>query len=153
MKIDVISAEHLDAELIDAWNAVQQSNPILDSPFFSAAFSRAVAQERRGIEIAIVERGNEVVGLLPYCREKARLGGPVAGAFTDFQGMILKPEAAIDPTATAPRMPASFLALQSLDCRPDRVRPLPLGTLGITLHGSLERVRGIPRRTPTSRQR
>ena len=97
MKIEVISAQHIDAELLDDWNGLQESSSTLDSPFFSAAFARAVGLERQGVEIAIVEDGNEVVGLLPYCREQARIGGPLAGQFTDFQGMLLKPEASIDP--------------------------------------------------------
>lgn len=97
MKIEVITAQELDAELLDTWHALQQSSTTLDSPFFSAAFTRAVGLERRGVEIAIVEDENEVVGLLPYSRDKARVGGPVAGKFSDFQGMVLKPDAVVDP--------------------------------------------------------
>lgn len=99
MRVEVIAPSHLDAGLIDEWNALQQSNPALDSPFFCSAFTRAIGEERPGIEVAVVEDGNDVIGFLPYCRERRHVARPVAGSFTDFQGMVLAPEATIDPVA------------------------------------------------------
>lgn len=91
-----ISGSALDAQLIDRWNELQASNPTLDSPFFSAGFTRAVAVERPSVEVAVIESGDTVIGLLPYCRTKSNVAMPVAGAFTDFQGIISDPQARLD---------------------------------------------------------
>ncbi|MBC8355942.1 MAG: GNAT family N-acetyltransferase [Planctomycetes bacterium] len=86
----------LDASLLDRWNQLQRSNPALDSPFFSSSFTTAVAAERSGVEVAVIETAGTIVGLLPYCRQGRNIAGPVAGSFTDFQGLIADPNASIN---------------------------------------------------------
>ncbi len=94
--ITTMSGNALDTELIDRWNKLQASNPTLDSPLFSAGFMRAAAQERHGIEVAVIESAGSVIGFLPYCRQHNNVAMPVAGSFTDFQGVISAPGTSID---------------------------------------------------------
>lgn len=94
MKVHVFDVHDLDAELIDDWQRLQQTNPALDSPFFSSAFTRAVAAERRGVRVAVMAEGREVIGFLPY-HAAGRVARPVAGSFTDFQGPIVAADTAI----------------------------------------------------------
>ncbi len=92
----ILSANSLDVDLIDRWNQLQQSNPALDSPFFSSSFTRAVAVERGGVEVAVIEADGAVAGFLPYARRRGVIATPVAGAYTDFQGLIAAPDTSID---------------------------------------------------------
>ncbi|HUG69108.1 MAG TPA: GNAT family N-acetyltransferase [Pirellulaceae bacterium] len=95
-KVTVLSANSLDAILIDRWNQLQRGNPALDSPFFSSSFVRTIAAERSGVEVAVIESDETVVGFLPYCRRRHVIAAPVAGSFTDFQGLIAAPDTAFD---------------------------------------------------------
>jgi CelD/BcsL family acetyltransferase involved in cellulose biosynthesis len=92
----VLSAGALDASLIDRWNQLQRKNRALDSPFFSSSFTRAVAAERGGVEVAVIEADGAILGFLPYCRQRRFIATPVAGSFTDFQGIIAHPGTSID---------------------------------------------------------
>lgn len=95
-KTTILPAHSLDAELIDRWNQLQHSNPAIDSPLFSASFTRAVAAERSATEVAMIEADETIVGFLPFCRKSRNIAGPVAGSFTDFQGLIVAPETSFD---------------------------------------------------------
>lgn len=97
MKVELITPSQLDVELLNRWHAIQQADPMLDSPFFSSAFTRAVGEERRGVEIAVIEDANEIVGFFPYHRHQEHAARPVAGSFTDFQGAVLAAGATIEP--------------------------------------------------------
>jgi CelD/BcsL family acetyltransferase involved in cellulose biosynthesis len=96
MKVTTMNATSLTATLIDQWNRLQASNPALDSPFFSASFMQAVGAERKGAEVAVIESSDEVVGFLPYCRQRGGVATPIAGQFTDFQGVIAAPQTSLD---------------------------------------------------------
>lgn len=91
-----LPANSLDGDLLDRWGEIQRSNKALDSPLFSAAFTRAVAAERDGVEIAVIRSDDSVIGFLPYYRLRRSIAAPVAGSFTDFQGVIAAPDTMID---------------------------------------------------------
>lgn len=95
-KTTIVRANSLDASLIASWNQLRQSNSALDSPFFSSSFTRAVAAERDGIEVAVIEAAGTVVGFLPYCRQRRFIATPVAGSFMDFQGVIAAADTQLD---------------------------------------------------------
>ncbi|MEO8493991.1 MAG: GNAT family N-acetyltransferase [Planctomycetota bacterium] len=92
----ILPAGSLDARLVDRWNHLQRGNPALDSPLFSSSFTRAVAAERSGVEVAVIESDQTIVGFLPYCRHRGRIAAPVAGSFTGFQGLIALPDTSLD---------------------------------------------------------
>ncbi|MDA1016274.1 MAG: GNAT family N-acetyltransferase [Planctomycetota bacterium] len=92
----ICPASSLDASLLDRWYQLQRSNPALDSPFFSSSFTQAVAAERHGVEVAVIETEGTIVGFLPYCRQRRIIAAPVAGSLTDFQGLIAQPDASIN---------------------------------------------------------
>lgn len=96
MKTTILSANSLDASLIDRWNQLRCSNPALDSPFFSPSFTRGVAAERSGVEVAVIEADKTIVGFLPYHRRRGAIAAPVAGSFTDFQGVVTAPETRLE---------------------------------------------------------
>lgn len=96
LKTTILPASSLDASLIDRWNQLQLGNSALDSPFFSSSFTRAVAAERDGVEVAVIEAEEAIIGFLPYCRQRRVIATSIAGRFTDFQGLITEPASSID---------------------------------------------------------
>jgi len=70
------------------WNAWQQQNPALASPYFRAEFTQAVSQVRDDVEIAVLQRNGEAAGFLPFQRGQLNIGKPVGGKLCDFHGCI-----------------------------------------------------------------
>jgi CelD/BcsL family acetyltransferase involved in cellulose biosynthesis len=97
LTVSRIAAGELTSEHIRRWSQVQQSNELLQSPFFRPEFTQAVAAVRDDIEVAILRRGGEIVGFLPFQRRYRWLGRPVAAGLNDFQGIICNPTCRVDP--------------------------------------------------------
>ena len=90
VRVNVISGRELDQDLIDIWTGFQQQAGLL-SPHFSPYLVLAASASRPGVEVAVMEDAGEVVGFLPYHRER-NIAGPFAGEFSDLQGVVAKPE-------------------------------------------------------------
>lgn len=91
MKIHVLPAGALTPDHEQNWARLQRSNPDLASPYFCAEFTRAVAQVRSDVEVAILEHEGQIAGFFPFQRGSFGLGQPVGGPMSDFQAMICGP--------------------------------------------------------------
>ena len=60
----------------------------LASPQFSVEFVQHVSAVRPGVEVAILSRGLDCVGFLPFFRTRHNAAEPVADRLSDMQGMI-----------------------------------------------------------------
>lgn len=78
------------------WDALQRSNPLLESPYFRPEFTQAVAAIRDDVEIAVMCEGDKVVGYFPFQRDGYNVGRPVGGKLSDFQGPIAEQGTKID---------------------------------------------------------
>jgi len=96
MKCHIIPADQLHVDLVREWNRIRSSHAGLESPFFAAAFTQAVAAERPGVEVAIIEDCERVIAFLPYHRDKGDIARASAGPFTDVQGLIHERGTVID---------------------------------------------------------
>jgi CelD/BcsL family acetyltransferase involved in cellulose biosynthesis len=90
MKINVIPAGQLSAECIAAWSNLQRSDPTLCNPFFRPEFTLAVAAERGGVDVAVLENDSEPVGFLPIERSRWRVGRAVGYYINQYQGAIVR---------------------------------------------------------------
>jgi CelD/BcsL family acetyltransferase involved in cellulose biosynthesis len=95
MKISVISVAELDASAISAWHRLQQGNPALASPYFSAEFTQAVAAVRPELRIAVIESDHVVAGLFPFENSGGR-GQAVGAPLSDHHGIVCAPGAHFD---------------------------------------------------------
>ncbi|HEV8293552.1 MAG TPA: GNAT family N-acetyltransferase, partial [Tepidisphaeraceae bacterium] len=96
MKINVIRGSELSDEQLRQWQALQEANPALHSPYFCPHFTQAVAAVRRDVQVAVMEDGNRIVGFFPFQRTAMGMGRPVGGALSDFQALIALPDAQWD---------------------------------------------------------
>ena len=97
LTVSRIAARDLTDDHVRLWSQIQQTNELLQSPFFRPEFTQAVAAVRSDVEVAILNRGAEIVGFLPFQRRCQWLGRPVAAGLNDFQGVICDATCAVDP--------------------------------------------------------
>lgn len=95
--ISLIQARDLTEAQVRRWSEIQQASSHLQSPFFRPEFTQAVTAARGGVEVALVKRGTEIVGFLPFQRRCRWLGRPVAAGLNDFQGIICEDACLVDP--------------------------------------------------------
>lgn len=87
MKISVIRAAELGPAELARWDALQQDNPSLASPYFSHEFTRAAASARPDVRVAVLEEGGRIVGFFPHQRRWGA-GDPVGGRLSDHHGVV-----------------------------------------------------------------
>jgi CelD/BcsL family acetyltransferase involved in cellulose biosynthesis len=96
MKTTLLPARQLSADQIAAWADLQSNDRCLDSPFFRPEFTLAVAAVRDDVEVALLEQDSTPVGFFPFQRGRGSVGRPVGGRLSDFHGLVLRPECAVD---------------------------------------------------------
>ena len=88
MKVRVIRADELSADLRCAWSAMQRARPSLDSPYFTPEYVEAAATCRPRVRIGVIEDGGRPIGFFPFEAGAFGVGGPVGGRLSDFQGIV-----------------------------------------------------------------
>lgn len=99
-----ISVKHpleLTAGEESQWQALRSGVDIWRNPFFSPAFTLAVARLREDARVALVRRGEEVVGVWPFHLRPLGLARPIGAPLSDWHGPILSRDLAITPEALA----------------------------------------------------
>lgn len=105
MEIDVVRPLDLTASTLDAWSALQTSDPALDSPFFSPHWARAVARAQDGgpegphghsIKVVRITDHGRPVGFMAV-RADPFTAIPAGAPMCDYQGLVAEPGVSIDP--------------------------------------------------------
>jgi CelD/BcsL family acetyltransferase involved in cellulose biosynthesis len=92
MNITLHRPDELTADIIAAWERLQQSHPAYRSPYFHPQFTQCVAAVRDDVEVAVLGDGTETQGVFPFQRGPGRgEGRPVGGRMSDFHGVLLAP--------------------------------------------------------------
>lgn len=104
MQIDVVRPWELTAAAVARWAALQAADPMLESPFLSPHWARAVARAQgpstgeRGVRVAVLGGVDDPRGFVA-----ARVGPftamPVGAPMCDYQGVVAEPGLEIDPRA------------------------------------------------------
>lgn len=87
-----VAAAELDAGLMQAWQAAQSSAPAFSNPYFCPQFTRLVGEVRDDVRVVVIEDGSRPVAFFPYQRSALGFGRPVAGALSDYHGVVALPE-------------------------------------------------------------
>lgn len=98
MKVSVIRPQELDGSQISNWNSIQQSNPLLASPYFCPNFTLAAAESIENVFVAVLENSSKEIGYFPFQRKSQFIGGPVGGMFSDYQAVIIENDVEWDAT-------------------------------------------------------
>jgi CelD/BcsL family acetyltransferase involved in cellulose biosynthesis len=86
--VSTVSAGELTGDIALAWNRLRTNQSLQNSPYFDIEFTQAVAAVRDDVEIAIIRKGNEIVGIYPFQRVSTSHAEPVGGRLNDAQGLI-----------------------------------------------------------------
>lgn len=97
MRFEVISARELDPGLCAAWRDIQAATPRLASPYFSVQYTKLTAEVRDDVFVGIAREGSKVQAFLPFQRALRRVGRPVSGPMSDYQGLICRDDTYVDP--------------------------------------------------------
>ena len=89
MRVSVVSPGELDGSLLRRWDQLHRALPVA-SPFFSAAFTRAVAQVRDDARVAVLEDEQGVSGFFPFHRRWAA-GLAIGDYLSDHHGVVAAP--------------------------------------------------------------
>jgi len=92
----ILPADELPEDVLRFWATLCEKQPHYRSPFFSPAFTRAVASVREDVYVCLLVRGGRLVGVLPFefSTPRARflrVAEPVGADFNDFFGVLLEP--------------------------------------------------------------
>lgn len=96
MKVTLVRGHELSADLVATWRAIQDANPSLRSPYFCPEFTQLAAETGLPVEVAVMEDAGRIAAFFPFQRN-GRIGGPVGGILSDYQGVIASPEFAFNP--------------------------------------------------------
>jgi CelD/BcsL family acetyltransferase involved in cellulose biosynthesis len=77
------------------WAAFRAADPALASPYFDLRYTLAAAEVCPGAFVAVIHRGGEVVGFLPFQR-RGGLIQPLGAPLTDYHGLITKAGVSLD---------------------------------------------------------
>ena len=69
------------------WNALRHANPLLGSPYFDLRFMDVAGGIAPGAAVAVIRRGDEIEGFLPFQRRGALIQ-PLAAPMSDIHGLI-----------------------------------------------------------------
>jgi CelD/BcsL family acetyltransferase involved in cellulose biosynthesis len=95
-RIETVAANELDGPLVAAWESLRAEWPEYRSPFFSSGYTRMLAQVRPDVECAVLSQDGRIAGFFPFQRD-GRSATPVGGTLTDFQGIVIPPQADLAP--------------------------------------------------------
>lgn len=95
MNVSLHPARTLPRDLVDAWIALQRSEPTLDHPLFHPAWVEAVAAVRDDVFVAVLQEAGEPAAFLPFER-RGRQGRSVAACMSDLHGLIARPQTQCD---------------------------------------------------------
>lgn len=93
LKVEMLGVETLSADHWALWDRMRLANPALSSPYFRPEFTRIAAGVTPGARVAVLHRGEEVVGFFPHQTRGGTIQ-PLAAPMNDYHGIISYPEAA-----------------------------------------------------------
>lgn len=91
MSVSVYAGAEIPHEVSAWWRHLVETSPAFHSPFFRPEFTQLVASVRTDVEVGVIEQDGRILAVFPFQRGGGRLGRPVAGPLSDFQGMITPP--------------------------------------------------------------
>jgi CelD/BcsL family acetyltransferase involved in cellulose biosynthesis len=77
------------------WREFRRAKPLLASPYFDLRYMEVAAQFAPGAAVAVIRRGDEIVGFLPFQRRGGAVQ-PLAAPMSDYHGLIARPDTDLD---------------------------------------------------------
>ena len=96
MQVHVVKPRELAVDQLDLWRRFQDMDPARGNPYFCPEFTLAVGDVRDDAFVGVMEDAGETIGYFPFQRRVLRVGKPIGGPLSDYQGVIGNTEAKWD---------------------------------------------------------
>ena len=93
LKVEMLGVDALSADHWTLWEQMRLANPALSSPYFRPEFTRIAAGVTPGARVAVLHRGEDVVGFFPHQTRGGAIQA-LAAPMNDYHGIISHPETA-----------------------------------------------------------
>lgn len=111
--VEMRKPAELSADARELWASFRAANPSLRSPYFDLRYVLAAGDNVPGAQVAVIRRGDEIVGFLPFQR-RGSLIQPIAAPLTDYHGVVAAPDAHIDLQAVVAALGARRFRFSAL---------------------------------------
>lgn len=111
-----IPVRSLSAAHTDLWQLMHRAAPVPASPFLHPEYARSVAAVRRGVEVALIRRGRDIVGFVPFERNRLSVGRSLASRMCDVSGAVVRSDVAWDAVQVAREAGLRALVLSNVPC-------------------------------------
>jgi CelD/BcsL family acetyltransferase involved in cellulose biosynthesis len=91
MKTELCRPSELGSVEIEAWRALQRTDPRFDNPFLSPTFARAVGDLDPRARVAVVSDGPTVSAFLPFSISHGSVGLGIASGVASCHGLVQRP--------------------------------------------------------------
>lgn len=98
LSVQTCRPEDLSVPARDLWSRFRAADPAFRSPYFDFRYVLAAGEAAPESQVAVIRRGGEIVGFLPFQR-RGRLIQPIAAPLTDYHGLLSAPGAEVDLAA------------------------------------------------------
>lgn len=99
MEIDVLRPQYLPAEMVERWRALQAADPMVESPFLSPQWVRAVDRAHEGpdskLRVAVLHEGGRPRGFMA-ARAGTFTAMPAGAPMCDYQGLVAEQGVRLD---------------------------------------------------------
>lgn len=95
VSVEAVKVSELSALERARWNALRLANPLLGSPYFDLRYLDVAGQIAPGAAIAVIRRGDQIEGFLPFQR-RGLLIQPLAAPMSDSHGLVASADTSLD---------------------------------------------------------
>jgi CelD/BcsL family acetyltransferase involved in cellulose biosynthesis len=81
---------------MDAWRGFCAADPAFANPLLGPDFARLVGEARPDARVAVLSRGAEIVGFLPFHGRAGAVAQPIGAAFSDYHALVSAPGAHVE---------------------------------------------------------
>jgi CelD/BcsL family acetyltransferase involved in cellulose biosynthesis len=90
LRCRVLPMRQVTGELYDQWQNLLQRSQSHRTPFLHPEFALLAAEVGRPVNVAVVERGEQLVAVHPFEQPRRGVASPVAARLNDFQGVLVE---------------------------------------------------------------
>ncbi|WP_310213571.1 GNAT family N-acetyltransferase [Caulobacter sp. BE264] len=95
LDVETIHPSLLSASDVALWWRLAASEDGFGNPLLGPDFAQAVGKVREDARVAVVRRGGETLGFLPFHRRPGGLARPIGSPLSDYHGLVSRAEAGL----------------------------------------------------------
>ena len=99
---------------VETWRAFCAADPAFANPLLGPDFARLVGEARPDARVAVLRRGGEAVGFLPFHGGQTGVAQPIGAAFSDYHALVCAPGEPLDGAEALAAAGVSGLRLSGL---------------------------------------